>query len=147
MNIEKALELAESGGLDLVEVAPQAEPPVCRIMDYGKYKYKMKKKLHKSKKKAKQIQIKEIQIRPKTDIHDYNFKTNHARRFLNDGNKAKVTMLFRGREMSHVDIGRGMLEKMADELSEISVMERSPKLEGNHMIMILAPKEHSKLQE
>ncbi|MBN2381492.1 translation initiation factor IF-3 [bacterium] len=143
VSLEKALQLALEEELDLVEVAPQADPPVCRIMDYGKYKYRMKKKMHKSKQKARQIQVKEIQIRPKTDIHDYNFKMNHARRFLVDGNKAKITMLFRGREMSHVDIGKQMLVKMAQELTEISIIEREPKLEGNHMIMILAPKDTS----
>jgi len=142
--LEKALELANQEELDLVEVASQADPPVCRIMDYGKYKYYLKKKLHKSKQKTRQIQVKEIQIRPKTDLHDYNFKMNHARRFLSSGNKAKITMLFRGREMSHVDIGKQMLEKMFQELNDIATMEREPKLEGNHMIMILAPKDYAK---
>jgi translation initiation factor IF-3 len=140
----KAQEMADQENLDLVEVAPQAEPPVCRIMDYGKFKYAMKKKLHKSKQKTRQIQIKEVQIRPKTDVHDFQFKTNNARRFLAEGNKAKINMLFRGREMSHLEIGKSMLERMAVELGDVAIVEKAPKQEGSHMIMILAPKEPPK---
>ena len=140
-----AINLAREAGCDLVEVSPNASPPVCRIMDYGKFKYQQSKKLNQGKRHTHSVaHIKEVKVRPRTDVHDLEVKIRNIKKFLTHGNKAKVTMLFRGREMSHVDIGKAMLEKMADELSDLSIVEREPVLEGNHMIMILAPKEQPK---
>jgi len=133
---EEALSRAKAVELDLVEVAPEADPPVCRIMDYGKYLYEKKKK---SKKKVHVSQLKEIKLRPKIGQHDLEFKSKHVERFLAGGDKVKVTIMFRGREMDFTEKGRDLLLKLADMHKETSVMERLPKLEGRNMIMILAP--------
>ncbi len=138
--VEEALRIAEDRGLDLVEVAPNARPPVCRIMDYGKYKYEESKKLKKAQKKQHIIQVKEIKLRPKTEEHDFQFKLRHARKFLEDRNKVKFTMIFRGRELQHKDRGQKLLEKVAGEIEDIGVIESGPKVEGRNMIMIVAPR-------
>ncbi len=140
MSVEEALEKARGLGVDLVEVAPQAKPPVCRIMDYGKYRYEQSKKAREAKKKQAVIQVKEIKLRPKTDEHDFQFKARHVDRFLRSGHKAKVTMMFRGREMVHTEIGRRLLERLADMLKDVGHVEQSPKIEGRNMSMILAPR-------
>jgi translation initiation factor IF-3 len=119
MAAQEAIQLAEEQGLDLVEVAPEARPPVCRIMDYGKYKYQQSKRLQQAKKKQKIISVKEIKLRPKTEEHDYQFKTQHVRRFLQDGHKTKVTVVFRGREMAHTELGRQMLDRVAVDLQDV----------------------------
>ena len=126
--------------LDLVEVAPEAKPPVCRIMDYGKYRYEQSKKTREAKKKQTIIQVKEIKLRPKIEDHDFQFKARHAERFLKEGNKTKVTMMFRGREMVHLDRGRVQLNRFAEALKEAAMIEQHPRLEGRNMVMILAPK-------
>jgi translation initiation factor IF-3 len=134
------LTLAESQHLDLVEVSPNADPPVCRIMDYGKYKYQQSKRLQEAKKKQVQIQLKEVKLRPKTDEHDLQFKIKHVRRFLEEGNKAKISVIFRGREITHMELGQHALEKFATELQDICVIEVRPKMEGRSMFMIVSPK-------
>ncbi len=137
---EQALQTAYSQNLDLVEVAPEARPPVCRIMDYGKYRYEQSKKAKEAKKKQTIIELKEIKLRPKTEEHDFQFKTRHAERFLKEGNKAKITMMFRGREMVRMDRGRVLLERFVETLKEIAVVEQAPKVEGRNMSLVLAPK-------
>ena len=139
--LEEALARAEEEKLDLVEVAPKASPPVCRIMDYGKYKYMQAKKLQEAKKKQTTIQIKEVKIRPKTEEHDYQFKLRHIKRFLSEKNKAKVTIMFRGREIAHSELGLKILERIMADIEEEGIVEQSPKLEGRNMIMILAPRQ------
>lgn len=136
----KALADAEAAELDLVEIAPLAKPPVCRIMDYGKFKYHEAKKLHEAKLKQKQIQIKEIKFRPGTDEGDYKIKMRNLARFLGDGDKVKVTLRFRGREMAYQEFGIRLLERIKTETEEIAVVEQFPKLEGRQMVMMLAPK-------
>ena len=135
-----ALQMAQEQGLDLVEVAPNEKPPVCRIMDFGKYKYQQSKRLQQAKKKQKVILVKEIKLRPKTEEHDYNFKSQHVRRFLQDGHKAKVTIVFRGREMAHTELGRRILDRMAGELEDVSTIEQIPKQEGRSLAMVLSPR-------
>ena len=137
-----ALELAQDKGLDLVEVAPQSAPPVCRILDYGKYLYQQNKKNHDAKKKQKLIHVKEVKFRPKTEEHDYQFKKKHIERFLNDGDKVKATIMFRGREMAHPDYGRRILDRLRTELAEIAIVENEPRREGRFMFMILGTKKH-----
>jgi translation initiation factor IF-3 len=137
---EEARRNAEEQGLDLVEVAPNAEPPVCRIMDYGKYLFELNKKAHSAKRKQKQIQVKEIKLRPGTDEGDYQVKLRNLVRFLTTGDKAKVTMRFRGREMVHQELGVEMLNRVQSDLAEIAVVEQMPKLEGRQMVMVFAPK-------
>jgi translation initiation factor IF-3 len=137
--IERALELAEELGLDLVEVAPMARPPVCRIMDYGKFKYEEQRKAREARKKQHQIQIKEVKMRPGIEDHDFDFKTKHARRFLEEGNKVKVTMMFRGRQMAHPEIGREVLERVLKEVSDVAKVEMSPTMEARAMTMVLSP--------
>jgi translation initiation factor IF-3 len=136
----EAQRLAEEEGLDLVEVAPNERPPVCRIMDYGKYKYQRSKRLQQAKKKQKIILVKEIKLRPKTEEHDYRFKTQHVRRFLQDGHKAKVTVVFRGREMAHTELGRRILDRIIEDLEEVATVEQLPKQEGRNMTMVLGPR-------
>ena len=138
--IEEARNLAEEAGLDLVEVAPNSDPPVCRIMDYGKYKYEQSKKLQESKKKATVILVKEVKIRPKTEEHDYQFKLRNIRRFLEQKNKTKVSLMFRGREIAYANLARGLLERIVKDVEDVGAVEQMPKLEGRNMIMILAPK-------
>ncbi|MDD5286717.1 MAG: translation initiation factor IF-3 [Desulfuromonadaceae bacterium] len=138
--VSEALALAEQQQLDLVEVSPTAVPPVCRIMDYGKFKYQQSKKLQEAKKKQVHVQLKEVKLRPKTDEHDLQFKIKHVRRFLEEGNKAKVTLVFRGREITHMDIGRALIDRFAAEIQDIAVIENQPRVEGRNLYMIVAPK-------
>ena len=140
VSLAAANKLAEEAELDLVEIAPTAVPPVCRIMDYGKYKYREAKKRHEAKLKQKQIVVKEIKFRPGTDAGDYKIKLRNLTRFLGEGDKAKVTLRFRGRELAHQDIGFRLLERVRDETSAIAKMETAPSMEGRQMVMILAPK-------
>lgn len=135
-----ALKKAEEQGLDLVEVAPDANPPVCRIMDYGRCMYEQRKKEKASKKKQHIYHVKEINLRPKIEEHDYQFKAKHVRRFLEGGDKVKIRMFFAGRQMAHIEFGEDILKRLINELSEISVVEQKPKLEGRNMVVILAPK-------
>jgi translation initiation factor IF-3 len=134
---ETGLEEAEKNNLDLVEVSPDANPPVCRIMDYGKYRYSSEKKVKQGKKRQKTTSLKEIKMRPNIGEHDYEFKTKNIHKFLNDGNRVKVTIMFRGREMKFVDAGRELLERIIAETNEISKVEKKPKLEGRNMTLIL----------
>ena len=136
----KAKELADDAGMDLVEIAPNADPPVCRIMDYGKFLYGESKKKQEAKKKQKQITVKEVKFRPVTDIGDYTVKVNRLIQFLEDGNKTKVTMRFRGREMAFPELGMEMLKRVASDLEELGDIEQHPKMEGRQMVMVLAPK-------
>lgn len=136
----EAQQLAYEKHLDLVEIAPTAKPPVCRIMDYGKYRYEQQKREKESRKKQKTFDIKEVKLRPGIEEHDFNVKFKNAVRFLEDGDKVKVTIMFRGRELSHPELGEVLLNKMAAQLKEMAVVERQPKLEGKNMIMIVAPK-------
>jgi translation initiation factor IF-3 len=136
----QALRIAEERGLDLVEVAPTANPPVCRIMDYGKYLYQLNKKLHEAKKHQKNIVVKEVKFRPNTDEHDYEFKKNHIIRFLKQGDKVKATVFFRGREIVHQSIGRAILDRLVEELVDLGAVEARPKMEGPNLIAIFAPK-------
>ena len=139
VSVPEALKMAEEAGLDLVEVSPNADPPVCKILDYGKYKYEQQKKAAEARKKQKTVDVKEVKIRPGIEKHDYEVKMRNARRFLEGGDKVKVTMRFRGREMAHQDIGLGVLRKMKEELADVSKPELEPKLEGRQMIMVLGP--------
>jgi translation initiation factor IF-3 len=138
--VDEALALAQDQGLDLVEVAPLARPPVVKIMDYGKFKFEQAKAARAAKKKQHVIHLKEVKYRPGIDDHDFEFKTRHAREFLADGNKVKVTMMFRGRQMAHTELGREVLDRVAAELKDIGKIEQDPKLEGRNMTMVLAPK-------
>ncbi|MDR5615898.1 translation initiation factor IF-3 [Arsenophonus sp. ENCA] len=141
ISLKEALEKAEEAGVDLVEISPNAEPPVCRIMDYGKFLYEKSKSLKEQKKKQRVIQVKEIKFRPGTDEGDYQVKLRNLIRFLDDGDKAKITLRFRGREMAHQQIGIDMLNRIKNDLDEMSVVESFPsKIEGRQMIMVLAPK-------
>ena len=136
----QALALARTKGLDLVEISPTAVPPVCRIMDFGKYQYEQQKRARSAKKHQKVILVKEIKFRPKVDEHDYQFKKKHIERFLEDGDKVKATIFFRGREMAHPEIGRRILERLIDDLADVALAESSPRLEGNQMHTILSRK-------
>jgi translation initiation factor IF-3 len=138
--LHEALAMAENLQLDLVEVSPTAVPPVCRIMDFGKFKYEQSKKQQEAKKKQVHVQLKEVKLRPKTDEHDLLFKIKHVRRFLEEGNKAKITVVFRGREITHMEIGQNALNRFADDLQDIAIIEVRPKMEGRSMFMIVAPK-------
>lgn len=139
MPTQEALRKAVDSGLDLVEISPTARPPVCKIMDYGKYKYQQKRKAADSKRKQVQIELKEVKFRPKTDVHDFDVKVNRLRRFITSGNKGKVTVMFRGREIVHQSIGRDILRKVSETLADIAQVETSPRMEGRQMVMILAP--------
>jgi translation initiation factor IF-3 len=139
VHIEEARELAENAGLDLVEIAPNSRPPVVKILDYGKYKFQAQKKASEARKKQKTVEVKEIKMRPNIDTHDYDVKMRAARRFLDDGDKVKMTLRFRGREMAHQELGLQLLFRVRDELDEMAKVEAEPKLEGRQMIMILAP--------
>ena len=141
VSIQEALRLSGEADVDLVEIAPMADPPVCRLMDYGKFKYQEQKKAAEAKAKQKIIEVKEVKFRPGTDDGDYNIKLRNLRRFIaEDGDKGKVTLRFRGREITHQDLGMKMLERIRDELAGVAVVEQFPKLEGRQMIMVLAPK-------
>jgi translation initiation factor IF-3 len=137
--LEEAKERAAEAGLDLVEVAPEARPPVCRLMDYGKYKYEEARKAREAKKKQHTVQIKEVKYRPGIEDHDYDFKTRHVRRFLEDGDKVKVTMMFRGRQLSHPELGLDVLERVVEDVADVGKIESQPTREGRTMIMMLAP--------
>jgi len=139
MNTNEALAKAEETGLDLVEVSATAVPPVCRIMDYGKYKYQLSKKSKDAKKKQTVIHLKEIKLRSKTEEHDFQFKLKNIKKFLGEGDKVKVTIVFKGREITHTNLGMVMLKRVAEEIKEVSVIEYAPKLEGRTMIMVVAP--------
>ena len=141
-SIEDAIALAEEAGMDLVEIAPQAAPPVCRIMDWGKFRFEESKKQQAQRKKQKQIQVKEVKFRPGTDDHDYDVKMRNLRRFIEEGNKVKVTLRFRGREMAHQDLGRDLLKRVEGDMSEEVTVEQFPRMEGRQMIMMLSPKKH-----
>jgi translation initiation factor IF-3 len=140
VSLQEALAKAEAAELDLVEIAPTAKPPVCRIMDYGKFKYREAKKQHEAKLKLKQIQVKEVKFRPGTDEGDYKIKLRNLTRFLGEGDKAKVTLRFRGREMAHQEFGIRLLERIRGDLEPIATVEQFPRLEGRQMVMLLAPK-------
>ena len=137
---EEALSIAEDKGMDLVEVAANSNPPVCRIMDYGKHKYKASKKAHEAKKNQKIVHVKEVKFRPNTDQHDFDFKLKHVQRFLENGDKAKVVIFFKGREIVHREFGQKVLERVAEQTEDIAVIEQSAKQEGRTLVMILAPK-------
>ncbi|QWT50556.1 translation initiation factor IF-3 [Azospira inquinata] len=139
VSIRAALSMAEEAGVDLVEIAPLAKPPVCRVMDYGKFKYHEAKKQHEAKQKQRQVQIKEIKLRPGTDENDYQIKLRNMTRFLGEEDKVKVTLRFRGREMAHQDIGMRQLERIKADLGTVAVVEQMPKMEGRQMVMVLAP--------
>ena len=139
--LREALRLAEERRMDLVEVAPQAKPPVCRIMDYGKFRYEQSKREKEAKKKQRIITVKEIKLRPNIEDHDFEVKAKNAMRFLKDGDKVKATIMFRGRQIVHPDLGKQLLERLAVQVADIANVERTPKLEGKNMIMILAPKQ------
>jgi translation initiation factor IF-3 len=138
--IKEALAMAAEVHLDLVEVAPQASPPVCRIMDYGKFKYQQSKKQQEARRKATTIQVKEIKVRPKIEEHDMEFKLRNARRFIADGDKVKISVIFRGREIAHTDRGFRILAQMSEALAEVGTVEQNPKLEGRNLSMIVTPK-------
>ena len=140
VTIEEALDKAVKAGVDLVEISPNAEPPVCRVMDYGKFLYEKSKSQKEQKKKQKQVQLKEIKFRPGTDEGDYQVKLRNLIRFLEEGDKAKVTLRFRGREMAHQDLGMNVLERVKNDLEELAVVESFPKVEGRQAVMMLAPK-------
>lgn len=140
MTPQQALEIARGKGLDLVEIAPQAQPPVCRIINFGKWQYEQKKKAKEAKSKQTFITVKEIKFRPGTDDHDYDFKKNHAAKILQDGDKVKATVHFRGREITHKELGIKLLQRLEQDLAEVSAVEVRPKLEGMNMFIMLAPK-------
>jgi translation initiation factor IF-3 len=140
VDTDSALAMAEEEGLDLVEVSPNASPPVCKILDYGKLKYQEQKKASEARKRQKTVDVKEIKMRPNIDTHDYQVKMRSVNKFLNDGDKVKVTMRFRGREMAHQNLGMELLHKVRDETSEIAKVEAMPKLEGRQMVMVLGPR-------
>jgi len=140
--IAQALDLARQRDMDLVEVAGEAVPPVCRIMDFGKYKYLQARRQKDARKKQTVIQVKEVKLGPKTDTHDFDFKAKHVRRFIEEGNKAKVTVRFKGREMAHTDLGWKMLNRMAELIADVAVIENHPRMEGRMLSMILSPKPH-----
>ena len=137
--LNKAIELAKDEGLDLIEISPNANPPVCKIMDMGKYKYDLQKKANIAKKKQKTVSLKEIKLRPGTDVHDYNFKIKNAKKFLTKKDKVKFTVKFKGREMQHVQLGRDLMKRIIEDTKEVGKIETHPKFEGRQMIMIIQP--------
>lgn len=140
VSIHEARRISDEAGLDLVEVSPEAKPPVCRIMDYGKYKFQMSKRKAAAKKKQKQIQIKEIKLRPATEEADYQVKIRNIQKFLEEGDKAKITVRFRGRELSHPELGMQLLDRMLKDLVQVGAVEQHPKFEGRQIVMVLGPK-------
>lgn len=139
VSLRAALEAADEAGLDLVEIAPMAQPPVCKVMDFGKFRYQEQKKAHEARLKQKQVQVKEIKLRPGTDENDYQIKLRNLRRFLEDGDKCKVTLRFRGREMAHQEFGLRQLERIKADLEDLAQVEQMPKMEGRLMVMVVAP--------
>ncbi len=137
--VEDALDRAREFDLDLVEIAPDADPPVCKIIDYGKYRYKKQKKEKRQRKRSKQMQMKELRFRPRTDDHDFDFKSNHARRFLENGNKVKAYVQFRGRDIMYKDQGMDLLRRLIEDVQDLAKIDQPPKMEGRRMITILAP--------
>jgi translation initiation factor IF-3 len=137
--VDQALARAQELGMDLVEVSPMAKPPVCKIMDYGKFKYTEKKKQNEAKKKQVVVQLKEVKLRPRTEEHDYNVKVGKIREFLGEANKARVTVMFRGREITHRELGQKVLQRVIEDMKEVAVIESAPRMEGRQMFMILAP--------
>ncbi len=140
VGIDEALDMAAEAGMDLVEVSPNADPPVCKILDYGKFKYKAQKKANEARKKQKTVDIKEIKMRPNIDQHDYDVKMRSMTKFIDEGDKVKVTLRFRGREMAHQELGMRVLHRVRDDLQEVSKVEQFPKMEGRQMTMVIAPK-------
>lgn len=140
MSSQEALEIAIERNLDLVKIAPRSSPPVCKVMDYGKYRFEQSKRMKETKKNQHVIEVKEIRMSPGIGLHDFNVKLKNGMRFLNDGNRLKVTVRFRGREMAHTNIGQDLLKRFAEECSEIAVVNKNPKLDGRHMTMFLSPK-------
>jgi len=140
MTLKEALAVAAKAGLDLVEIAPTASPPVCRVMDYGKFRYQQSKKIQDARKSQTTIQIKEIRLRPKTEEHDLEVKIRHIKKFLQQNDKVKITMMFRGREITYADLGKKVMEKLRDALMDVGVIEMQPRLEGRSMIMVIVPK-------
>lgn len=139
MHPRDAMKVAEEQGLDLVEVSPNSKPPVCKIMDYGKYKYEQRKKEREARKNQKTIEVKEVKLRPGIEDHDFNTKVHHAARFLGEGNKVKITIMFRGREITHPELGRELCERVAEDVQDIAKVEKAPKVEGRNMTMMLVP--------
>ena len=139
MPLNKAIELAKQEGLDLIEISPNANPPVCKIMDMGKYKYDLQKKANQAKKKQKTVSLKEIKLRPGTETHDYNFKIKNAKKFISKGNKVKFTVKFKGREMQHTNLGKELMDKIIEETKDVAKVESKPKFEGRQMVMIIQP--------
>ena len=139
INIQEAISIAQKENLDLIEIAPNAKPPVCKIMDMGKYKYDQQKKLNKAKKKQKKIELKEIKLRPVTEVHDYTFKIKNAQKFISKGDKVKFTIKFKGREMQHTNLGNQLMEKIKMDMQSIGKVELQPKFEGKQMIMVIQP--------
>ena len=137
--LKKAIEIAKEEGLDLIEISPNANPPVCKIMDMGKYKYDLQKKANNAKKKQKTVSLKELKLRPGTEIHDYNFKLKNAKKFLTKGDKVKFTVRFKGREMQHIELGKNLMNRIIEDTKEIGKVETNPKFEGKQMIMIIQP--------
>ncbi len=142
MSLSNAIDLAKDEGLDLVEVSPNAEPPVCRVMDFGKYLFEQNKKAQQSRRKQKQVHVKEIKFRPGTDEGDYQVKLRKLTEFLESGDKTKVTLRFRGREMAHQQLGAQLLKRVRDDLEELGSVEQMPQMEGRQMVMVIAPKKH-----
>ena len=138
--VKEAIRLSEERGLELVEVAPNSQPPVCRIMNYGKYKYQQSKRSQEARKHQTVIHIKEVKVRPRTEEHDFQFKLRHVKRFLDEGNTVKISILFRGREIAHPEFGKELLNRFIEGVKDVMVIEQSPRLEGRNMVMILAPK-------
>jgi translation initiation factor IF-3 len=140
MSIDQARQIAYAADLDLVEISPNADPPVCKVMNYGKYQFTLNKKLQEAKKKQKQIQVKEIKFRPGTDEGDYQIKLKSLTKFLNEGDKTKITLRYRGREMAHREIGMDVLKRIEKDLEELAIVEQFPKMEGRQMVMVMSPK-------
>jgi len=138
--LKEAMKIAEEQGLDLVEVSPNSNPSVCRIMNYGKYKYQQNKRLQEARKHQTVIQVKEVKVRPRTEEHDFEFKLRHVKRFLGEGNKVKISMLFRGREIAHPEFGKELLNRFIEEVKDLAIVEQAPRLEGRNMVMILSNK-------
>ena len=139
MQLKQAIQLAKDEGLDLIEISPKANPPVCKIMDMGKYKYDLQKKANQAKKKQKTVSLKEIKLRPGTEAHDYNFKIKNAKKFITKGDKVKFTVKFKGREMQHTELGKDLMDRIIEETKDIAKIESKPKFEGRQMVMIIQP--------
>ena len=147
LKIEEAMDLAQDAGMDLVEMSPNADPPVCKVMNYGKYKFQQAKKAKEAKSKQKQVQVKEVKFKPRIDEHDFQFKCNHIRRFIKHGDKVRAFVHFRGREVKHREIGMGILERIIKATEELAVIEKRPGMEGNQLVMYLIAKEIPKVDE